>query len=72
MPGQPGINTGSRPELVLSPQQLDAAMGNGKGSKNPWNRGGDTYHITAVDADDVAKQIDNRKRLAMMQYGARP
>jgi hypothetical protein len=67
MPGQPGINTTNRPELVLSPQQLDAATQGGGG----WGRG-DTYHITAVDADDVARQIDARKKLAMMQYSGRP
>ena len=64
MPNQPAINTTSRPELVLSPQQLDAARGG-------WGRG-DTYHITAVNAEDVAKQIDTRKRLAMMRYSGRP
>jgi hypothetical protein len=68
MPGQAGINAGTRPELVLSPDQLDAAT---KGSRSGWGRG-DTYNITAVDADDVAKQIDARKKLAMMQYGSRP
>ena len=64
MPNQPAINTTSRPELVLSPQQLDAAKGG-------WGRG-DTYHITAVNAEDVAKQIDTRKRLSMMRYSSRP
>jgi len=49
---------------VLSPQQLDAAKGG-------WGRG-DTYHITAVNAEDVAKQIDTRKRLSMMRYSSRP
>jgi hypothetical protein len=67
-PGQSGINTGSRPELVLNPQQLDAATKSGAGG---WGRG-DTYNITAVDADDVARQIDARKKLAMMQYSGRP
>ena len=66
MPNVPALNTSSRPELVISPEQLDAA------SRNHW--GGSTYiaNITAVDAEDVAKQIDARKRLAMMQYGGRP
>jgi hypothetical protein len=64
------LNTSGRPELVLSPQQLDA-MGT-SGNKNPYSRGGDTINITAVDAQDVAAQIDKRKRLAMMQYGGRP
>jgi hypothetical protein len=68
-PGQPAINTTSRPELVLSPGQLDSlANSSGKGG---WGRG-DTYNITAVDADDVAKQIDARKKLAAMQYASRP
>jgi hypothetical protein len=71
MPGQPGINLTGRPELVLSAQQLEAA-GKGSGSRNPWNRGGDTYHITAVDADDVGREIDKRKRLAALQYNSRP
>ena len=66
MPGVPGLNTTNRPELVLSPQQLDTAMG-----KGGWGRG-DTYHITAVDAQDVARQIDARKKLSMMQYSGRP
>jgi hypothetical protein len=65
MPGQPGINLTNRPELVLSPQQLDAANSSGYGR-------GDTYHITAVDAEDVARQIDARKKLASMQYSGRP
>jgi hypothetical protein len=64
------INTSGRPELVLSPQQLDA-MGT-SGNKNPYSRGGDTINITAVDAQDVAAQIDKRKRLAAMQYNSRP
>jgi hypothetical protein len=64
------INTSGRPELVLSPQQLDA-MGT-SGNKNPYSRGGDTINITAVDAQDVAKEIDKRKRLAMLQYSGRP
>jgi hypothetical protein len=72
MPGMLGSNTTGRPELVLSPQQLDAALAPSGGSRNPYNRGGDTYHITAVDAHDVAKEIDKRKRLAMMQYSGRP
>jgi hypothetical protein len=69
--GSMAYNTSGRPELVLSPQQLDA-MGSSSSNRNPYNRGGDTYHITAVDAQDVAKEIDKRKRLAMMQYGGRP
>jgi hypothetical protein len=64
------INTSGRPELVLSPQQLDA-MGT-SGNRNPYSRGGDTINITAVDAQDVAAQIDKRKRLAAMQYNSRP
>jgi hypothetical protein len=68
--GSMAYNTSGRPELVLSPQQLDA-MGT-SGNRNPYNRGGDTYHITAVDAQDVAKEIDKRKRLAMLQYSGRP
>jgi hypothetical protein len=64
------LNTSGRPELVLSPQQLDA-MGT-SGNKNPYSRGGDTINITAVDAQDVAKEIDKRKRLAMLQYSGRP
>jgi len=69
MPGQPGLNTTNRPELVLSPQQLDAMQTSANG--NPW-RGGDTFHITTIDAEGVGREIDKRKRLAMMQYGGRP
>lgn len=69
-PNTRGINTTGRPELVLSPQQLDTMkigpMGNRYGGK------GDTFHIYAMDADEVGREIDKRRRLAMMQYSGRP
>jgi hypothetical protein len=68
-PGQSGINTGSRPELVLSPQQPDAATSGSGGRGQPSVV---VHNITAVDADDVAKQIAARQRLAAMQYNSRP
>jgi hypothetical protein len=64
-------NMSGRPELVLSPQQMDAMSP--MLDKNHWNRGGgDTYHITTVDAEAVGREIDKRKRLAVMQYAGRP
>jgi hypothetical protein len=69
MPGQAGINTTSRPELVLSPGQLDSL------SRGSGGRGQPSVYInslTAVDADDVSRQIANRQRLAAMQYNSRP
>jgi hypothetical protein len=68
-PGIGPVNTTGRPELVLSPQQLDDMQTSTRG--NPW-RGGDTYHITTIDAEGVGREIDKRKRLAMMQYAGRP
>jgi hypothetical protein len=69
MPNTPALNTTGRPELVLSPQQLESMQTSGNG--NPW-RGGDTFHITTIDAEGVGREIDKRKRLSMMQYGGRP
>jgi hypothetical protein len=42
MPNMPAINTTGRPELVLSPQQLDT-MTAASGSGNPSKQGGDTF-----------------------------
>lgn len=66
-PGTLGMNSGSRPEVVLSPQQLDS-MNKPPTAAKP----GDTYYITGLDADDVMKQVDRKQRLAMMQYSGRP
>lgn len=33
---------------------------------------GDNYTIYATDAEDVAREIDKRKKLAAMQYSSRP
>jgi hypothetical protein len=63
-------NTSGRPELVLSPQQMDAMSP--MLDKNHWNKGGDTniFHVTNPEA--VGRELDKRKRLAMMQYSGRP
>ena len=65
--GTLGYNTTGRPEFVLSPAQIDAVSASkGRG------RGGDTYNITAVNAEDVGRQIDKRKKLSAMRYTVRP
>jgi hypothetical protein len=65
--GTTGTHTSGRPELVLSGAQLDSMSS----AKTPA-KGGDTYYITAADAQDVAKQIDKQKRLEMMRYSGKP
>lgn len=66
--GSAAFNTSGRPELVLSASQLDTLA---PASSGGWGRG-DNYYITAVNAEDVGRQIDKRKSLAMMRYSGRP
>jgi hypothetical protein len=70
MPGVPALNTTGRPELVLSPQQLDNMQTSA--NRNPWTHGGDTFVTYVADYQAMGQEIDKRKRLAMMQYSGRP
>jgi hypothetical protein len=63
------LNSSGRPELVLSPQQLNAQLSN-----PDFKRAFGVYieNMTAVDADDVSRKIASRQNLAVMQYSGRP
>jgi hypothetical protein len=63
------VNRSRRPEAILTQDQWDAM-----GEMGPLasNYGVYINQLTAVDAEDVGRQISNRQRLAMMQYSGRP
>lgn len=69
-PGQLGINMTNRPEPVLTPQQWDSLQVDA-----PRGQGAPLVKIDAIyglSPEDVANQIEQKQRLASMQYGGRP
>lgn len=70
-PNQIGINKTGKPEPVLTPQQWDALAADppSGGSGGPMVK---IDNIYGLSPEDVADQIEQKQRLAAMQYSGRP
>ncbi|ORB93952.1 hypothetical protein LAUMK4_05829 [Mycobacterium persicum] len=63
-----GLNTSGRPELVLSPQQMDSMALLMPAARSS----GDTYYITAKNDDEIIRKLRSMNRLESRRYTGRP